>query len=343
MLPKPPPKLGQLGFLYFPPIRVEGTSVAGEATAVMVPEFDTVFDIGFCARSMLAAKYVAVTHGHMDHVAALPYYFSQRWFQGMGMGVCLCDKRIEPALRNMMLGWVDVEQQHTSHEIVGLTPDDAYEIKNNLFLQPFEVDHTVPSMGWSVVEKRSKLKPELLDQPQERLRELKAQGVEITRQLRVPLLAYVGDTLPGPHLLRDEVRQARVLILECTFFEPDHKERAGVGKHVHVDDIAELVARVEAEAIVLTHISRRTNLGLAKKELRERLGAKDAARVHILMDHQANRARYEAQCAQAQAQAQAAATPTVQGSTPAPKTTTAGQGNGEAKSRDDGECGHGSI
>lgn len=301
MLPKPPPRLGQLGYLYFPPYRVEGYSIAGEATAVMVPEIDVCFDIGLCGRPMLSSKYVALTHGHMDHVAGLPYYFSQRWFQGMGMGVCVCDKRIEPAVRHMMAGWVDLEQQKTSHEVIGLSPGETKEIKNNLFLGPFEVDHTVPSVGWGVVERRTKLRDEFIGLPQERLRQLKMEGTEITRELRVPQVAYVGDTLPGPHLLNDVVRKSRILIIECTFFEPDHKERALIGKHVHVDDIAELLERIEAEAVVLTHISRRTNLGMAKKMLNDRLGADGAKRVFLLMDHAENRARYEKQSAEAAA------------------------------------------
>ena len=132
MLPKPPPRLGQLGHLYFPPYRVEGYSIAGEATAVMVPEFDVCFDIGLCGRPMLSSKFVALTHGHMDHVAGLPYYFSQRWFQGMGMGVCVCDRRIEPAVRSMMAGWVDLEQQRTAHEIIGLSPGELATMKELL-------------------------------------------------------------------------------------------------------------------------------------------------------------------------------------------------------------------
>ncbi len=299
MLPKPSARLGQLGFLYFPPYRVEGYSIAGEATAVTVPEFDVCFDIGVCFKPMLTSRFIAVSHGHMDHVAALPYYFSQRWFQGMGLGTCLCDKRMEAALRNMMLGWVDVEQQRTSHEIVGLAPGEHHEIKNNIFLGPIEVDHTVPSVGWSIIERRTKLRDEFIGQPQERLRQLKQEGVEITREVRVPQIAYIGDTLPGPHLLADPVRKARIVIIECTFFEPDHKERALTGKHVHVDDIAELCERIEAEAIVLTHVSRRTNLGLAKKMLHDRLGEEQSRRVHLLMDHVGNRARYEQQCAEA--------------------------------------------
>ena len=39
------------------------------------------------------------------------------------------------------------------------------------------------------------------------LDELKERGVEITRSLQIPILAYLGDTQPGPHLIREDVRQ----------------------------------------------------------------------------------------------------------------------------------------
>lgn len=297
MLPKPPQRQGQLGFLFFPPIRIEGISIAGEGTAVVIPEYNICFDIGVCYRPMLSAKYVALTHGHMDHVAGLPYYFSQRKFQGMGVGRCVCDRRIEPAVGAMMEGWIDLEQQRTSHEIIGLGPEEEIEIKNNLFLRAFEVDHTVPAMGYSLIERRTKLKEEFRDLAQSQLMELKGRGVEITREIRLPTVTYLGDTLPGPHFFRDEILKARILITECTFFEPNHKERALIGKHVHVDDLAEFSPKFEGEAVVITHITRRTNLSRARAELEDRFRPEDAARIFFLMDHRGNRERYERQLA----------------------------------------------
>lgn len=297
MLPKAPPRLGQLGFLYIPPYRIYGVSVAGESTAVVVPELDVCFDIGVCLRPMLSPANVALTHGHMDHVAGLPYYFSQRWFQGMGTGRCICDRRIEPAVRRMMEGWVDLEQQRTPHEIVGLEAEQDFEIKNNIFIRGFHVDHTVPSMGFTVLERRTKLKAEFHNLPQEKLMEIKRGGTEITREIRVPLVTYIGDILPGPALMREDVVNSKVVIMECTFFEGDHRDRALTGQHVHVSDIAELFPRLKADALILTHVSRRTNLGLAREQLSARIGEANTNRVFLLMDHRENRKRYEAQVA----------------------------------------------
>lgn len=301
MIPKPPPRDGQLGFLFIPPFRVQGFSIAGEWTAIQVPELDLCFDIGACPRAALASKHIALTHGHMDHVGGLPYYFSQRHFQGMGTGSVVCHPRLAAALERMMQSWIDVEQQQTPHAIVPLEPESEIEIKNNTFLRGFEMDHTESAMGYSVIERRTKLRTEYLNLPQEKLLELKKQGHEITRELRIPLVTYTGDTFAGPHLIRPELLDAKIAILECTFFEPDHKARAKVGKHLHVDDIAELLPKLEAEIVVLVHMSRRTNLAYARKRLAEVVGSEQAQRVLFLMDHRHNRQRYDRQRQEAEA------------------------------------------
>lgn len=295
MLPKPPPRDHQLGFLYIPPYRIIGTSIAGEATAIHVPELDLGFDIGVCPRPMLASRFVAVSHGHMDHIGGLAYFFSQRHFQGMGTGTVVCDAKMVPAIQKMMAGYVDLERQNTPFELVGLEPEQTVEIKNNIHLRAFSVEHTVPTLGYVVVEKRSKLRPDLIGLPQEKLMELKDRGEQITRILEIPLIAYVMDTGPGPHLVREDVRKSQILITECTFFEGDHKDRAKIGMHLHVDDLAEWMRVVECQRVVLGHISRRTNLLFARQELAKKIPREKLEKIEILMDHRYNKARYERQ------------------------------------------------
>ena len=54
-------------------------SVAGDSTCVMVSEpFKAMFDIGLQARSIISHDVVFISHGHMDHVAALPWHAAQR-------------------------------------------------------------------------------------------------------------------------------------------------------------------------------------------------------------------------------------------------------------------------
>ncbi len=295
MLPKPPPRESSLGFLYIPPYRIVGTSIAGEASAFCLPELDLGFDMGVCPRPMLTSKFVAISHGHMDHIGALAYYFSQRHFQGMGTGNVICDARIAPAIKRMMEGYVDLERQNTPFNIIPVEPEGLVEVKNNIFVRAFAVEHTVPTFGYVVVEKRSKLRPDLIGLPQEKLMELKEKGEQITRTLEIPLVAYLMDTGPGPHLVREDVRKAQVVISECTFFESEHKDRAKVGMHLHLNDIVEWIRVLECQKLVLCHLSRRTNMLFAREEIQKRIPRDKLGKIELMNDHKYNKMRYEQQ------------------------------------------------
>lgn len=297
MIPREPSRRPQLGFLYVPPFRVQGLSIAGEESVVQIPELDVCFDIGRCPRAALSSNHVALTHGHMDHSAGLAYYFSQRVFQGMGTGKVIVHPALEQPIHNLMRAWVDIEVQRTPYQVIALAPDGEIEIKNNIFLRAFSTNHGVPSLGFVVVERRSKLKPELAGLSQEQLIGLKKNGQEITQALEIPLICYTGDTMWGPHFERPDVLEAKILITECTFTEPDHVSRAAIGRHLHLNDIIELLKRSKAEAVILTHLSRRTHMGHARKQIEAALEASDRGRLHMLMDGRTNRLRYEQQVA----------------------------------------------
>ena len=295
MIPRPPPPEARLGFVYSAPYRIQGISVAGEQAVVHVPELDLCFDVGLCPRAILATPTIALSHTHMDHVGGLPYWFSQRFFQKMpGTARCLVHPKMAEPLRRMMAAWVDLERQRTPHEIVAIEPESEFQLRPNVFVRAIEVSHTTPALAFVAIERRSKLRDEFHGLPQDRLRELRAQGVEITRTIEIPLVAYTGDTEPGDFLMREEFRRAHVVITECTFFEDEHRDRAKIGKHLHVEDLRPLLEAWEARDVVIVHVSRRTLLPFARTRIEEVAGKARAESVHLLMDHKANKARLEA-------------------------------------------------
>ena len=134
-------------------------------------------------------------------------------------------------------------------------------------MRAFAVEHNENALGYVVCDVRSKLKPEYADHSGPQLVELKRKGIEIEYRLEVPLIAYCGDTAPGPFLARDDVRNALVLILECTFFDPDHVRRARAGKHIHVRDLPDALRGVTSPNIFLAHVTRRTPIKQARAAL----------------------------------------------------------------------------
>ena len=260
-----------------------GVSIAGEQTAVAVSELDICFDIGLCPRAALACGHVCLTHGHMDHAAGLAYYFSQREFQGMAPGTVLLPKQIAKPVKQMLKAWDGIEGKVSPREIVPMADGDEYEIRRNLRVRTFRVPHTTTALGYLVYERREKLLDEYHGLTGAQIIELKNKNIPITRSVEVPLVCYLGDLELEGLQWTDMMRQAKILIIECTFFEDDHQHRARFGQHVHLVDLIKLLKQLQNEHIVLTHLSRRTNMSKAKELLNEKLEPNERERIHFFM------------------------------------------------------------
>jgi len=273
-------------------IRVLGSSLAGEETFVVVPEMNLVFDVGRAPREAVTVDNVLLSHGHMDHAAGVAYYFAQRMFIDNRPGnVYLPEQLVEP-IRRLLRVWADIDGHEPPANVHGARPGEDIVLRRDLIVRPFKVNHpcrrhdrsVVESLGFAAIEVRRKLKEEYRDLTGPQIVELKKQGVEITNRIELPLVTYCGDTAPGGFLDLDCVRQAKVLLLECTFVEPDHRDRARAGYHMHITDLREVMRHLKNERVVLTHLSRRTALAEAKSVLRQELGADADERVTFLMD-----------------------------------------------------------
>ena len=265
-------------------LRLQGYSRAGEETVIVLPELNLCFDLGRAPNEMVSIDHVCLTHGHMDHAAGVAYYFSQRCFTGNSPGCVLAHPRLIDPLRRLMDVWATIEGHPSPHQLVGLPPGEEFEVRRGLFVRGFEPNHGGPCLGFAVIERRHKLKGEYAELSGPQLVALKEKGLEITRRLDMPLVTYCGDTAPGDFLDLDVVRNAQVLLLECTFFDADHVHRARVGRHIHAFDLPAIMDRLRNPNIVLTHVTRRTGLGQAKRILKSKLRPEDWDRVTMLMD-----------------------------------------------------------
>lgn len=265
-------------------IRVLGFSLAGEETIVAVPEYNVCFDVGRAPREVVSIDNVCLTHGHMDHAAGVAYYFSQRTFIGNAPGRVIVHRGLAQPIQKLMDIWSDIEGHPSPGRVHGVEHLEDVPIRRDLLIRPFNVNHTLYSLGYSLIEVRSKLKAEFQGKSGPQLVALKQQGVRIEHRVEVPLVTYTGDTAIGRFLDLEFVQKSRALILECTFFDSDHMSRARAGRHVHVDDIPKILAAVPEAQIMITHLTRRTDLRRAKRILEGVVSQEDLERILFLME-----------------------------------------------------------
>src|SRR3954466_14784601 len=134
--------------LRFGALHVVGYSVAGEETVVQIPELNVCFDIGRSPYFALTSDFVCLTHGHMDHVAGIPYYLSQRYFQGMKPGTVFIPRELERSVDCMLRCWRDVERQGTPYQLVPMSAGQLYEIRRDFGVRAVQTHHGGVSLGY---------------------------------------------------------------------------------------------------------------------------------------------------------------------------------------------------
>lgn len=169
------------------------------------------------------------------------------------------DSAVDPAWRMLQL-FRTLDRGAMPCELVGLMPGDEIEIGRETIVKAVPTRHTIASVGFIVYQRRHKLKPEFHDLSGPQIRDLKLAGTEVTRETRVPIYGYTGDTAPPGLDDNPDFFRAKVLVSELTFVAPEHrKDKIHKHGHLHVDDYRDRAERFENELIIAGHLSTRYN------------------------------------------------------------------------------------
>ena len=253
-------------------LTVEGYSRAAVQTYWRIPELKLGFDLGAQPWSFMATPNWFVSHTHLDHIAALPVYVSRRRMMKMEPPtIYLPAEAVEPV--EMLLRAVQrLDRGRLPANLVGVVPNQEIELSRELVVRAFATKHTIPALGFLVWERRKKLKPEYHHLTGDEIRDLRLSGVEVSAEVRVAKVAYLGDTAPQGLDDFPEVYRAEILIMEMTFVAPG--ERASVIHkygHTHLDDIIDRAARFENEVIIASHFSTRLHPDQIQRIIEKRL------------------------------------------------------------------------
>ncbi|WP_197491263.1 MBL fold metallo-hydrolase [Planctomyces sp. SH-PL62] len=239
-------------------LTVEGYSRAAVQTYWRVPELKIGFDLGVQPWSFMTTPNWFVSHAHLDHIAALPVLVARRRLMKMEPPTIYLPTDAVDGVNQLLRAFQRLDRGRMPCELVGVAPGDEIELSRELVVKAFPTRHTIPSLGFLVWERRKKLKPEFHDLTGEQIRDLRLSGIEVSSEIRLPKVAYMGDTAPAGLDGFPDVYRAQILILEMTFVAPN--ERAAVIHkfgHTHLDDLIARADRFENEVIIASHFSTR--------------------------------------------------------------------------------------
>lgn len=266
-------------------LTIEGYSRAAVQSYWRIPELRIGFDIGAQPWDFMGTATWAITHSHLDHIAALPVYIARRRMMKMEPPKIYLPTHALAGVDSMLKSFSRLDRGRLPCELIGVEPGDEIVLSRELVMTVHKTTHTVPSVGYLIWERRNKLKPEFQSLSGSEIRDIRLAGTEVSAEIRMPLLAYTGDTSPPGLENNPDMLKAQVLITEMTFVAPQHrKDKIHKHGHMHLDDFVARQEIFENELIIAAHFSVRYNAKQIERMVKKKLPGLLDGRLKLWID-----------------------------------------------------------
>jgi ribonuclease Z len=252
-------------------IRLVGYSVAGISTSIVFPDADVCFDVAQGLPFQMNIPTICISHGHMDHASGLPYVISQKSMMSQTPPTVYMPETLVKPMTSIMRLYEQIDEFEYSYSFQTIRPGEEAPLKHPYFFKTFKTSHRVDSQGYTVFERKKRLKAEFRELEPKDLAQLRKDGVALEEQWSEPILSFTGDTriefLDDP-----QVRNSRVVVMEVTYWDDKKSvENARTWGHIHLDELIPRLETLKCEKIVLIHASARYTTPRLKEILDARI------------------------------------------------------------------------
>ncbi|ETV67465.1 hypothetical protein H257_16336 [Aphanomyces astaci] len=256
-----------------PPVHVH--SIAGKASCCYVDSMNVAFDMGVNFVKSVVQDHVFISHGHIDHIQALPAHAAERQLTGMKPATYYMPSHLVPHMEQIMISYSKMQESDIAAVLVGVDAGSIVHISPKVAVKAFATAHRVASLGYVAYSISKTLKGEFVGLPGRELGALRKQNVVLEDITWVPSVAYTGDTCIeffDQHDRCADFLRAAVLVTEvpiscvqaltvcakCTFLgDTSAESKADETGHLHLNQLARRMHRFVNSSLVLTHFSAR--------------------------------------------------------------------------------------
>lgn len=259
-----------------------GYSLAGITTSVFCKNASLCFDVGQGLPFQFAARRIALTHGHLDHAAGIPYLVAQKNMAGQKETDIFVPSKLADPLEQILKIWQGVDEHQYTYRLNVAEPGKMIELDKFHSLKPFRTVHRVQSQGYLLYQKKKRLKEKFRAASQEEIIAARRLGEDPNEEFLEPAVAFTGDTQSEFIDSDPDLARAKILFVEVTFWDAAKPvEHARQWGHMHFDELLEILPRLKNERIVLIHASVRYTTAYLQQILQERLPESERERVVI--------------------------------------------------------------
>lgn len=239
-------------------LKISGFSLSGIRTSFVIKSLGICFDVANGHPAQFNIDNFFISHGHLDHCGGIPYIISQKAMAHLKAPKFFMPKSLIEPMTEIMNLWEKIEKHKYDYHFIAVDDLEQISLNANYYIKPLKSKHRIDSFGYCLFHTKKKLDPKFENQSQDDLAKLAHQGAHLSIDINTPMFTFSGDTEIDFLLNHNEVRQSKILFMECTYLD-DRKsvEHAKKWGHTHLHELLDHLPSLQNEKIVIIHISSR--------------------------------------------------------------------------------------